>query len=143
MFEIDLSAIFDATALGIPYVLKAVDKAAARLLSFKRLLRASGLGFVSLASHRQTVDADTPRRWANSACDSLPRSRRISSPVITGTSLESRGIGNNRRAAAGENTNTPKQPVNRHEIGPPKLANALHLEPIADNSPRAKVNTAR
>ena len=77
---------FDTTALGIAYVLTAVDKAAARFLSFKRLLRARGLGLVSLASHRQTVDADTPRRWANSACDSFPRSRRISSPVIIDTS---------------------------------------------------------
>jgi hypothetical protein len=105
VIEGHLSTAFAATILAMSYILAAADNAAVRFLNFKRLLRASGLGRVPLASHRQTVDADTPRRWANSACDSLPRSRLISSPVITDTSLHLSKIHfdcNNRRAATEE-----------------------------------------
>ena len=62
------------------------DKAIVRFLNFMRFRRASGLGRVSLASQRQTVDADTPSRCANSAWDSWPLRSRISFPVIAITS---------------------------------------------------------
>ena len=56
------NAGFDGAALK-PQVLEgAAAPAAARFLSFKRLLSARGLGLVSLASQRLTVDADTPSR---------------------------------------------------------------------------------
>ena len=108
--------------LRSPYSLLAVAKATARLLNFNRFLRASGLGRVSLASQRQTVDADTPSLCANSAWDASPRSSLISSPVIT---MITQSFGNNRCAACRKGPGGSEVTVELGQLGKDACCNRI------------------